>query len=160
KGGDYFINIRPDCDCIARDGEQQDSTQMYLLRGNKFKPEKIAERLVEKTGTISERDTETIIFAMMDGTTFCLQFKTHHVEERREWKDRRIGRLLPPYLTRLQQRYSAYLQRPGLPKIPKVLLPSPVSSATVPVAAPVGQAQAVPAATPVGPEQASDPVKS
>lgn len=125
KSSEYFINIRPDCDCIARDGEDQDNVRMYLLRGNKFKQDKIAERLVDKTGTISERDTETIIFGMMDGDTFCFQFKMLHVEEWKKWKDRRVGRLLPPYLTRLQQRYAAYLQRPGLTKIPKVLLPAP-----------------------------------
>jgi len=37
--------------------------------------------------------------------------------------EHRIGRLLPPYLTRLQQRYSAYLQRPGLSRIPRAALP-------------------------------------
>lgn len=125
KGGEYFINVRPDCDCIARDGQAQDDVKMYLLRGNEFKADKIAERLVEKTGTISERDTETIIFGMVDGITVCFQFKHLSVEAWKKWKARRIGRLLPPYLTRLQQRYSAYLQRPGLTKIPKVLLPPP-----------------------------------
>lgn len=30
----------------------------------------------------------------------------------------RIGRLLPPYITRIQQRYSLYMQRQGLPRIP------------------------------------------
>jgi len=68
---------------------------------------------------------------MLDGISFCFQFKNLIVGEWKEWKDRRIGRLLPPYLTRLQQRYSAYLQRPGLTKIPKVLLPLPLTEAAV-----------------------------
>ena len=34
-------------------------------------------------------------------------------------KDNRIGRLLPPYITRVQQKYAHYLQRQGLPRIPK-----------------------------------------
>lgn len=136
KGQEYYINIRPDCDCIARDGQAQDDVDMYLLRGNKFKTEKIAERLVGKTGTISERDSETIIFGMVDGMTVCFQLKGLLVEPWKEWKTRRIGRLLPPYLTRLQQRYAAYLQRPGLPKIPLVLLPEPVGQGAAPAAAP------------------------
>ena len=113
-----------------------------MARYNKFKSDKIAERLVEKTGTISERDGETIIFGMVDGITVCFQLKDLSVGQWKEWKDRRIGRLLPPYLTRLQQRYSAYLQRPGLTKIPKVLLPAPV------VKCPVAAAAAVLAAAP------------
>jgi hypothetical protein len=154
KGGEYFINIRPDCDCIARDGEAQDDVKMYLLRGNRLKTEKIAERVVEKTGTISERDTETIIFGMTDGITVCFQFKALLVEEWKKWKDRRIGRLLPPYLTRLQQRYSAYLQRPGLTKIPKVLLPPPPAAkcaATLADQAPIAPAQTIPVAAPTTP---------
>ena len=33
----------------------------------------------------------------------------------------RVGRLLPPFATRVQQRYAAYIQRPGLPRIPPAL---------------------------------------
>jgi len=36
-----------------------------------------------------------------------------------EYKARRIGRLLPPYITRLQQKYAFYLQRQALPAIPE-----------------------------------------
>lgn len=147
KSGQYFINIRPDCDCIVRDGGAQDDVEMYLLRGDKFKSDKIAERLVEKTGTISERDGETIIFGMVDGITVCFQLKDLSVEQWKEWKNRRIGRLLPPYLTRLQQRYSTYLQRPGLTKIPKVLLPTPVVKC--PVAAAAAALAAAPALAPI-----------
>ena len=31
----------------------------------------------------------------------------------------RIGRLLPPYITKIQQRFALYLHRQGLPRIPK-----------------------------------------
>ena len=34
-------------------------------------------------------------------------------------KESRKGRLLPPYITRVQQQYSFYLQRQGLPAIPE-----------------------------------------
>jgi len=35
------------------------------------------------------------------------------------FKNARIGRILPPYITRIQQKYAFYLQRQGLPAIPK-----------------------------------------
>lgn len=34
-------------------------------------------------------------------------------------KDCRCGRLLPPFITKIQQKYSSYIQRQGLPSIPK-----------------------------------------
>jgi hypothetical protein len=115
--GDYFINIRPDCDCVARDGTQQDSVDLYLLEGSKLTPGQI--KYDERHGLIQEKDTECIIFPMYGGVCVSFQFKNLHLKPWGEWKQRRIGRLLPPFLTRLQQRYSAYLQRPGLTRVPK-----------------------------------------
>jgi hypothetical protein len=123
KGSDYFINIRPDCDCIPREGKDQNSVELYLLRGNKLSQKKLSEKANGKFGTISELDNETIIFGMTEGKTFSFYFKDQLLEKWGDWKARRIGRLLPPFLTRLQQRYSAYLQRPGVTRIPASLLP-------------------------------------
>jgi hypothetical protein len=123
RGDDYYVNIRPDCDCIARDGVTEDKVEMYLLKGSKVTSVKVLEKLDPKYGTLKERDTECIIFAMLNGTTVCFQFAELLITEAGPWIVDRKGRLLPPYLTRLQQRYAAYLQRPGLSKIPKAALP-------------------------------------
>jgi hypothetical protein len=145
KGSEYFINIRPDCDCIAREGKNQDDVEMYLLQGSKLSPAGLASKANGKYGTVSERDTEAIIFGMFETRTFAFQFKDLTVGKWADWKARRIGRLLPPFLTRLQQRYAAYLQRPGLSRIPSVLLPIPVALETVvPVAEPEPSKAVVP----------------
>ncbi len=123
KGRDYYVNIRPDCDCIAREGEVQTEIKAYLLKGSKVTNAKIVERLNKKYGNISESDTESVIFGMTAGTSVSFQFGELLVEASGGWMEHRIGRLLPPYLTRLQQRYSAYLQRPGLSRIPRAALP-------------------------------------
>jgi hypothetical protein len=91
--------------------------QLYLLEGSKLTPGQI--KYDERHGLIQEKDTECIIFAMYGGACVSFQFKNLHLKPWGEWKQRRIGRLLPPFLTRLQQRYSAYLQRPGLTRVPK-----------------------------------------
>jgi hypothetical protein len=132
KGGNFYANIRPDCDCIAREGEVQAEIKAYLLKGSKITNAKIVERLNPKYGNISESDTESVIFGMTAGTTVSFQFGELLVEASGGWMGHRIGRLLPPYLTRLQQRYSAYLQRPGLSRIPKAALP--VIPALIPAA--------------------------
>ena len=122
KSGKYYVNIRPDCDCIARQGEVQADVKAYLLKGSKIPSVQVVERLRqhEKYGHMAESDTECAIFSMTNGASITFQFSELTIEASGPWiKDHRIGRLLPPYLTRLQQRYSAYLQRPGLSRVPK-----------------------------------------
>jgi hypothetical protein len=145
KGGDFYVNIRPDCDCIARDGMVQAEVKAYLLKGSKITNAKVAERFISKYGTISESDTESVVFGLTGGTTVSFQFGTLLVEDSGGWLPNRIGRLLPPYLTRLQQRYSAYLQRPGLSRIPKAALPIIAPPATPSAAPPAGPAAPAPA---------------
>lgn len=141
RGGSYYVNIRPDCDCIARDGEVQADIKAYLLKGSKITNSKVVERLSGKYGLMSESDTESVVFGMTGGATVSFQFAELLVEASGPWIPVRIGRLLPPYLTRLQQRYSAYLQRPALSKVPKAawpivpVAPAPVVSAPAPVSA-------------------------
>jgi hypothetical protein len=146
KGGDFYVNIRPDCDCIARDGMMQADVKAYLLKGSKITNAKVIERLSSKYGTISESDAESVVFGLTGGATVSFQFGTLLVEDSGGWMANRIGRLLPPYLTRLQQRYSAYLQRPGLSRIPKAALPiiaPPAASSNTPPAAPAAPVPAV-----------------
>jgi hypothetical protein len=143
KGGDYYVNIRPDCDCIARDGEVQAEVKAYLLRGSRITNPKVRERMREKYGDMIESDTESVIFGMTGGVTVSFQFGELLVEASGSWIQHRIGRLLSPYLTRLQQRYSSYLQRPGLSRIPKAAWPpAPVVGAPAPAGVPVASKRA------------------
>ncbi|GAB2871863.1 hypothetical protein GCM10027093_04370 [Paraburkholderia jirisanensis] len=74
-------------------------------------------------GSFSERDDEAIVFAMLDGHSVSFKFKDVYQRKWTDLKDLRKGRLLSPFLTRIQQRYASYLQRPGLPKIPRSAMP-------------------------------------
>jgi hypothetical protein len=121
----YFINVRPDCDCIGRDGSDQDAVELYLLEGSKLTKGQVERAYIADYGVLRETDSLCIIFAMKDGVTVSFAFKTLKIGTWGEWKAKRIGRLLPPFLTRLQQRYSDYLQRPGLTRIPQDALDLP-----------------------------------
>lgn len=118
--GKYWLNIRPDCDCVIREGEAD--IELYLLKGEKAGASVLAEINVER-GLFQEKDAESIVFSMVDGESVVFKFKDIYLEKWSEKRAKRIGRLLPPFLTRVQQRYSSYLQRPGLPKIPKAAMP-------------------------------------
>ncbi len=116
-GKHYLVNVRPDCDCIARPDAPQDSIELYLLEGSKLSSGQV--HFDPEYGEIRERDTETIIFPMDEGASVSFRFKNLRIKTWGELKAMRIGRLVPPFLTRLQQRYSSYLQRPGLTRVPE-----------------------------------------
>lgn len=61
---------------------------------------------------------------MFEGAAYCIEFKDLRMEAWEKWKSHRKGRLLPPFSTRLQEKYAGYLQRTGLPTLPKILRPA------------------------------------
>src|SRR5260370_26116266 len=118
-GEHYFINIRPDCDCIARGGKSQDEVELYLLRGDKLKASKVAKLYVPSHGLFKETDVETIIFAMAEGLTISFRSKELSIVKWGDWKEKRVGSLLPPFPTRLHPQYPPHSQNPPLTTIPK-----------------------------------------
>lgn len=120
-GGAFWINIRPDCDCIVRD--DQPELVLYLLKGKRIRPADLAAVIDAEKVRFKERDTGELVFAMCGGVTVNFEFKTLYQKPWKEISPTRIGRLLPPYSTRIQQRYASYLQRPGLPKMPLEAMP-------------------------------------
>jgi hypothetical protein len=145
----YRINIRPDCDCVPRGSDTLDRLELYLLKGTERSFADL--KYDDEYGFIPEQDNEAIIFPVHEGKALCFKFRRLYVVKGKELKGKRIGRLIPPYLTRLQERYSAYLQRPGLTRLPKVAFPAPAPVATVDVIETVA-AVAPPEATVVQPE--------
>lgn len=119
--GKVYINIRPDCDCILNrraTGSGHNDIDLYLLKGSPLKNREEKQKFRKKYGNFEEIDNESIVFNMINGKTFKFAFKGLTVMQWSAIKDKRIGRLLPPYITRMQQRYALYMQRQGLPRIP------------------------------------------
>jgi hypothetical protein len=117
----YFINIRPDCD-IVRKG---DNVKLYCLKGNIVKEQHInakkkSSKVTFEKGNFIEKIFNAYVSFVDDGKIIEFKFNDNNFiqEEWQNLKDKRIGRLLPPYITRLQQKYAFYLQRQGLPAIP------------------------------------------
>ncbi|MBR4531067.1 hypothetical protein IKO70_01500 [bacterium] len=118
----YYINIRPDCD-IIRDAERENK-EMYLLRGEIIDETKInnnnneTDYITFDSGEFIEKNNCCYI-AFIKGNILQLYLKDLKIFNWNDIKDKRIGRLLPPYITRVQQKYAHYIQRQGLPRIPK-----------------------------------------
>lgn len=116
----YFLNIRPSCDCVGRDGENK----IYLIKGVKLKDKEIQNGLFnDKYGNFIEQ-SNFVIVGPIDGCFFRFKFKDIVIEDFEEKKDKRIGRLLPPFITRVTQKYGLYIHRQGLPRLPKEVIPA------------------------------------
>ena len=50
------------------------------------------------------------------------KFNDLYKKEYPQISDDRVGRIIHPYITKIQQRYALYLQRQGLPRIPEEAL--------------------------------------
>jgi len=129
----YYLNIRPECD-IAR----QRNPKLYCLECLILKEHRInsnndnVDKVFFYKGNFIDKSNNTYIPFIDDGKIIEVLFRCMRIFEWKEklidendneidkiFKETRIGRLLPPYITKVQQRYSAYLQRQGLPAIPE-----------------------------------------
>ncbi|MEB1955754.1 hypothetical protein [Xanthomonas campestris] len=137
-----WVNIRPECDAVRREGVEK-YPDLYLLKGELVDQSKID--IGEKYGEIRDRDDQFTIYAMLDGKSYRFGFKDLEIKPRADWEAYRKGRLLPPFSTRLQQKYAAYLQRSGVSAVPRVLRKR--IAAADQVAPNTGQAPQVPPAT-------------
>lgn len=113
----YYLNIRPDCDIIRSPKDKI----MYLLKGNVVDETTInsedENRIQFDSGEFLEKNNNCYV-AFVQGRILCFSLRELELKKWKEIKDKRKGRLLPPYITKIQQKYAAYLQRQGLPAIP------------------------------------------
>lgn len=113
----YYVNIRPDCDIIR---EKKD---LYLLKGNVIDETTINneedndKKIVFENGDFQEKVNNCFV-AFIDGKILCFSMRKIKIKKWNEIKGNRRGRLLPPFITKIQQKYSSYIQRQGLPSIP------------------------------------------
>jgi len=118
--GKYHLNIRPDCD-IIRDADKYNK-DMYLLEGEIVDETKINAEVDDcitfDSGEFIEKNNCCFI-AFIKGKIMQFNLRELNISHWNDIKDKRIGRLLPPYITRVQQKYAHYIQRQGLPSIPK-----------------------------------------
>ena len=118
----YYLNIRPECDIAIRPNRTS-NPELYCLKGSKLDERKINSedennKVSFENGNFIEKINNTYI-SFINGKIIEFLFKDLKIKKWNAIKDKRIGRLLPPYITKVQQRYSFYLQRQGLPAIPK-----------------------------------------
>lgn len=114
----YYLNIRAQCDLIR--SNDADNVELYCLKGRIIDESKInshdGNSIIE--GQFIEKINNSIVPFLDGGQIIEFLFRDIKPKKWRELKGNRVGRLLSPYINRIQQRYSLYMQRQGLPRIP------------------------------------------
>lgn len=113
----YWLNVRPDCDCIPRDGGGVEDVDLYCVEGKRLSRGEL--RKLFKNGHFEERVSQSVVFAVDHGRSILFDFGKFQVWKYSELREKRLGRLLHPYITRVQQRHALYVQRQALPRIPE-----------------------------------------
>lgn len=115
----FSLNVRPACDCVGRDGE----CKIYLIKGKKLSPNNLRKFFDTKYGNFKEQQNFVIV-GPIEGAFIRFNFQEMEIKDYEEIKDQRIGRLLPPFITRVTQKYGLYIHRQGLPRLPKEVIPA------------------------------------
>ncbi len=110
----YYINIRPSCDCVIRPCNPD--PDIYLVCCQEI--EKVKSVYSKKNGNFCEKINEAIIGPLMDNRFYSFNFFNLYIKKYSELKDKKVGRVLPPFIRHITERYAQYIQRQGLPRIP------------------------------------------
>lgn len=113
---EYFVNVRPQCDCIPRNGVRLEDINLYLIKGMEKSIDKC--HFNKKDGNFADIETRVTVFPINHK---AIQFELGNFSVRKfsEMREKRIGRLLPPFITKLVQKYALYMERQALPRIPE-----------------------------------------
>ncbi len=124
--GKYFMNIRPECDTIFgrkdKAGNQLFDGNVYLIEGSKVTSNQFRKTYYNPKHGLNLKHDHILIYGI-DGKDFIrFNFKEMFIHQYASVKNKLLTRLIPPYINNVQQQYSAYVGRFGLPRIPNKVL--------------------------------------
>ena len=121
RSSDYFLNIRASCDLVPNRNSGKttiNDVELYLIIGKEMKAKEMGKKYEVDYGLFRECTNQVIVFPINNGKAIVFNLKKLRIDIWANFQNNRIGRILPPHITRIQQKYSFYLQRQGLPRIP------------------------------------------
>lgn len=120
----FELVVSCDCDCIVRDGESANSKIIQLVTVDKpILPgnPKMRNQRYDKEYGLAHKAAENYLFPIK-GKCFRVWYRGISTKPLSELKiEKRIGRILPPFITDVRQRVALWHQRVGLPKLPNAI---------------------------------------
>jgi hypothetical protein len=125
RSGRFWLVVSCDCDCIVHNCESEESTFVQVVKvdgGCSPDSEKMKERFSKKYG-LEHKSNQSYLFPI-DGKCYCVVYSSFKTMKLSEFDiSKRVGRILPPYITDIRQRVAQWNQRVGFPKLPSELFP-------------------------------------
>ncbi|QIG40065.1 hypothetical protein G5T42_11715 [Microbacterium sp. 4R-513] len=118
---ELWINVSPACHTVGRAIPNGDGTtsrepvRLHLLRGKRQAWPKNEGSLKQMNS--KDRSNSIIIHTLKDEHPYKFVFSDARIEEWEAIAEHRVVRLLPPFITRVQQLHSAFMQSEGLPRV-------------------------------------------
>ena len=124
--GKYYMNIRPECDTIFGRidsvGTPLFDGNVYLLEGSRVTSNQFKKFYFNPKNGINIKHDHVLIYGI-DGKDFIrFNFKELLIKDYLSIKNTLDSRLISPYINNVQQMYSSYVGRFGLPRIPNRVL--------------------------------------
>lgn len=112
----YYLNLRAQCDLV-----RNDNPMLYCVRGVELvqKDNGKIDNISFNKGQYLEKPFHSVLPFVDGGKILEFQFKDLHILGWQDVKEARVGRVLPPYITKIQQKYAMYQNREGLLRIPE-----------------------------------------
>lgn len=121
NGGKYYMNIRPTCDCI--EGRENSDGMVYLLKCSRLTNGQVGNSYLIGDGHFNETVRCAVVGPLHENKFYRIDFSKIDVREYNQWKEKKVGRILPPIINHITERYSLYVQRQALPRIPQEIIP-------------------------------------
>ena len=113
-GSEYYVNIRPACDCVARGKD----TNVYLVEAQQMSNKSVKDLFLSDYGNFTEKNNEAIVGPLYKKKFYRILFHSTTIWAYDRVKDGKVGRILPPFIRHITERYGLYIQRQALPRMP------------------------------------------
>ena len=116
---EVWINISPVCQTVPRTkgGDAMDKeVRLHLIKGTRAGEVPLSKKKWEGLESKRKGPNGMVIDTVLEGLPYYFDFDDAQILTWNSVRESWIGRVLPPFVTRLQQKHSAYLQTEGLPK--------------------------------------------
>jgi len=118
KDGEYFLNIRPECDTTKRVKDPE----LYLLEGEEKSVKDVGNRYDKEYGLL-DRKNEIIMLFLDDKDIVRFDKRKLSIKKYSELKGyKKICRVSSSFINKWQQSYSNYIGRFGIPSYPKNII--------------------------------------